>query len=122
MGFRAYHRVTCPLNQLSCPLCMALVPIMDLTVHLASQHGLVPQEQTIINQSIIHQTFDSSINQSYSPSINQSYSLSIIQSYSPPINQYYSPSIDQSYSLSIIQSYSPSINQKNYQSTNKSYN
>ncbi|XP_023338897.1 uncharacterized protein LOC111709457 isoform X2 [Eurytemora carolleeae] len=48
---RAYHRVTCPLNQLSCPLCMALVPIMDLTVHLASQHGLVPQ--TAVNALLL---------------------------------------------------------------------
>ena len=41
---RAYHRVTCPISSLTCPLCMSLVPIMDLTVNLASQHGLVPQE------------------------------------------------------------------------------
>ena len=40
---RAYHRVSCPLNSAHCPLCMTSVPIMDLTVHLASQHGLVPQ-------------------------------------------------------------------------------
>jgi len=40
---RTYHRVTCPLNNANCPLCMTCVPIMDLTVHLASQHGLVPQ-------------------------------------------------------------------------------
>lgn len=40
---RAYHRVSCSLNNANCPLCMSLVPIMDLTVHLASQHGLVPQ-------------------------------------------------------------------------------
>jgi len=40
---RTYHRVTCPLNNANCPLCMNCVPIMDLTVHLASQHGLVPQ-------------------------------------------------------------------------------
>ena len=40
---RTFHRVTCPLTSAHCPLCMSLVPIMDLTVHLASQHGLVPQ-------------------------------------------------------------------------------
>ena len=40
---RAYHRISCPLNSANCPLCMTNVPIMDLTVHLASQHGLVPQ-------------------------------------------------------------------------------
>merc|ERR1719308_653013 len=40
---RTYHRVTCPLTNANCPLCMTCVPIMDLTVHLASQHGLVPQ-------------------------------------------------------------------------------
>ena len=40
---KTYHRVTCPLTSASCPLCMTSVPIMDLTVHLASQHGLVPQ-------------------------------------------------------------------------------
>ena len=40
---RTFHRVSCPLNPASCPLCMSTVPIMDLTVHLASQHGLVPQ-------------------------------------------------------------------------------
>merc|ERR1719150_275136 len=40
---RAYHKISCPLNSANCPLCMTPVPIMDLTVHLASQHGLVPQ-------------------------------------------------------------------------------
>ena len=40
---KTYHRVTCPLTSANCPLCMTSVPIMDLTVHLASQHGLVPQ-------------------------------------------------------------------------------
>ena len=40
---RAYHKISCPLNSANCPLCMTAVPIMDLTVHLASQHGLVPQ-------------------------------------------------------------------------------
>ena len=40
---RTFHRVSCPLTSAHCPLCMSLVPIMDLTVHLASQHGLVPQ-------------------------------------------------------------------------------
>merc|ERR1719189_2917475 len=40
---KTYHRVSCPLTSAHCPLCMSLVPIMDLTVHLASQHGLVPQ-------------------------------------------------------------------------------
>ena len=40
---KTYHRVTCPLTSANCPLCMSCVPIMDLTVHLASQHGLVPQ-------------------------------------------------------------------------------
>ena len=40
---KTYHRVTCPLTAANCPLCMSCVPIMDLTVHLASQHGLVPQ-------------------------------------------------------------------------------
>ena len=40
---KTYHRVSCPLTAANCPLCMSCVPIMDLTVHLASQHGLVPQ-------------------------------------------------------------------------------
>jgi len=40
---RTFHRVSCPLSSANCPLCMTCVPIMDLTVHLASQHGLVPQ-------------------------------------------------------------------------------
>ena len=40
---KTYHRVSCPLTAANCPLCMSCVPIMDLTVHLASHHGLVPQ-------------------------------------------------------------------------------
>ena len=48
---RTYHRVTCPLTSANCPLCMTPVPIMDLTVHLATQHGLVPQ--TAVNALLL---------------------------------------------------------------------
>merc|ERR1719350_1564145 len=48
---RTYHRVTCPLTSANCPLCMTSVPIMDLTVHLATQHGLVPQ--TAVNALLL---------------------------------------------------------------------
>ena len=48
---RTYHRVSCPLTSANCPLCMTPVPIMDLTVHLATQHGLVPQ--TAVNALLL---------------------------------------------------------------------
>ena len=48
---RTYHRVSCPLTSANCPLCMTSVPIMDLTVHLATQHGLVPQ--TAVNALLL---------------------------------------------------------------------
>eukprot|EP00095_Tigriopus_kingsejongensis_P001763 snap_masked-scaffold183_size276960-processed-gene-1.19 protein:Tk01763 transcript:snap_masked-scaffold183_size276960-processed-gene-1.19-mRNA-1 annotation:"hypothetical protein T265_04347" len=40
---RDYHRITCSLNDTACPMCMGIVPLLDLGIHLASAHGMLPQ-------------------------------------------------------------------------------
>ena len=40
---REFHRVACSLETTACPLCMGVVPLMDMTVHLAAMHGVAPQ-------------------------------------------------------------------------------
>ena len=39
---RDFHRVTCPLEDLTCPLCMSSVPVLELSLHLTAVHSAAP--------------------------------------------------------------------------------
>jgi hypothetical protein len=40
---RDFHRITCAIEDASCPLCMAPVAVTDLSSHLVSGHGILTQ-------------------------------------------------------------------------------
>ncbi len=39
---RDFHRVTCPLEDLTCPLCLSPVPVLELSLHLTAVHSAAP--------------------------------------------------------------------------------